>query len=194
MSICSGRDNYYSLLLDILIPPQLSHNTTTQSSPESILTPPQLSTLDKSFPVPSGRTATGGGGVIFCLSSSDRTQPTWTKHKKGNISYISKFTSVPPTKYLSINHTLFIIIIFPYCSYESALVCCSLPTLLLRRDEACRRFISNIKESGFLSHLLLQPTNVAHGYGLRSGFSCSEFRFVRTDQLSNFVTHSYNRI
>ena len=92
------------------------------------------------------------------------------------------------------NHTLFIIIIFPDCSYESALVCCSLPTRLLRRDEACRRFISNIKESGFLSHLLLQPTNVAHGYGLRSGFSCSEFRFVRTDHLSNFVTHSYNRI
>ena len=59
---------------------------------------------------------------------------------------------------------------------------------------ACRRFISNIKESGFLSHLLPQPTNVAHGYGLRSGFSRSEFRFVRTDRLSNFVTHSYNRI
>ena len=85
-------------------------------------------------------------------------------------------------------------IIFPDCSYESALVRCDLPTLLSRRDEACRRFISNIKESGFLSHLLPQPTNVAHGYGLRSGFSRSEFRFVRTDHLSNFVTHSYNRI
>ena len=85
-------------------------------------------------------------------------------------------------------------IIFPDCSYESALVRCGLPTLLSCRDEACRRFISNIKESGFLSHLLPQPTNVAHGYGLRSGFSRSEFRFVRTDRLSNFVTHSYNRI
>ena len=85
-------------------------------------------------------------------------------------------------------------IIFPDCSYESALVRCGLPTLLSRRDEACRRFISNIKESRFLSHLLPQPTNVAHGYGLRSGFSRSEFRFVRTDRLSNFVTHSYNRI
>ena len=71
---------------------------------------------------------------------------------------------------------------------------CGLPTLLLRRDEACRHFISNIKESGFLSHLLPQPTNVTHGYGLRSGFSRSEFRLVRTDRLSNFVTHSYNRI
>ena len=79
-------------------------------------------------------------------------------------------------------------IIFPDCSYETAIVRCDLPTLLSRRDEACRRFISNIKESGFLSHLLPQPTNVAHGYGLRSGFSRSEFRFVRTDRLSNFVT------
>ena len=61
-------------------------------------------------------------------------------------------------------------IIFPDCSYESALVRCGLPTLLSRPDEACRRFISNIKESGFLSHLLPQPTNVSHGYGLRSGF------------------------
>ena len=62
-------------------------------------------------------------------------------------------------------------IIFPDCSYESALVRCGLPTLLSRRDEACRRFISNIKkESGVLSHLLPQPTNVTHGYGLRSGF------------------------
>ena len=70
---------------------------------------------------------------------------------------------------------------------------CGLPTLLARRDEACRRFISNIKESGFLVHLLPQPTNVAHGYGLRSDFSRSEFRTVRTDCLSNFVTHSYNK-
>ena len=70
-------------------------------------------------------------------------------------------------------------IIFPDCSYESTLVrCVRLPTLLLRRDEACRRFIPNIKESGFLSHLLPQPMNVAHGYGLRSGFSRSKFRFV----------------
>ena len=85
-------------------------------------------------------------------------------------------------------------IIFPDCSYESELVRCGLPTLLSRRDEACTRFISNIKETGFLSHLLPQPTSVAHGYGLRSGFSRSEFRLVRTDRLSNFVTHSYNRI
>ena len=85
-------------------------------------------------------------------------------------------------------------IIFPDFFYESALVRCGLPTLLWCLDEACRRFISNIKESGFLSHLLPQLTNVAHGYGLRSGFSRSEFCFVRTDRLSNFVTHSYKRI
>ena len=37
--------------------------------------------------------------------------------------------------------------IFPDCSYESALVNYGLPTLLAHRDEACRCFISNIKES-----------------------------------------------
>ena len=85
-------------------------------------------------------------------------------------------------------------IIFPDCSYESALVNCGLPKLLARRDEACRCFISNIKESGFLAHLLPQPTNVAHGYGLRSGFSRSELHIVRTDRLSNFVNHSYSKV
>ena len=85
-------------------------------------------------------------------------------------------------------------IIFPDCSYELALMRCGLSTLLSRCDEACRHFISNIKESRFLSHLLPQPTNVTHGYGLRSSFSRSEFCFVITDRLSNFVTHSYNRI
>ena len=73
---------------------------------------------------------------------------------------------------------------------EHSIVC----MLLARRDEACRCFISNVKESGLLVHLLPQPTNVTHGYGLRSGFARSEFRTVRTDRLSNFVTHSYNRI
>ena len=84
-------------------------------------------------------------------------------------------------------------IILPDCSYESALVSCGFPTLLARREDACRRFISNIKESGFLAHLLPQPTSVARGYGLRSGFSRSESRFVRTGRLSNFVTYSYNK-
>ena len=54
-------------------------------------------------------------------------------------------------------------IIFPDCSYESALVRCGLPTLLSRRDEACRRFISNIKESGFLSHPLPRMSLMATG-------------------------------
>ena len=74
-------------------------------------------------------------------------------------------------------------IILPDYSYESALVSCGLPTLLALRDEACRRFISNIKESGILSHLLPQPTNVVHEYGLRSGFSRSEYHIVRTDNV-----------
>ena len=46
-------------------------------------------------------------------------------------------------------------ITFPDCFYESALVNCGLPMLLARCDEASRRLISNIKESGFLAHALV---------------------------------------
>ena len=84
-------------------------------------------------------------------------------------------------------------IIFPDCSYESPLLNCGLPTLLARRDEACWRFIANTKEFGSLAHLLPQPTNVAQGYGLRSGFSRSELCIIRTDRLRNSVTYRYNR-
>jgi len=68
-----------------------------------------------------------------------------------------------------------------------ALVNCGLPTLLMRGAGVLYLI------SSFLAHLLPQPTNVAHGYGLRLCFSCSELCIVRTDHLSNFVTYSYNR-
>ena len=62
-------------------------------------------------------------------------------------------------------------IIFPDFSYESPLVNCGLPTVLVRHNEACRPFTSNIKESSVLAHLLQQLTNVAQGCRLRSCFS-----------------------
>ena len=40
------------------------------------LTDPQPSTLERSFPVPSGRMATGGNGLIASSSMIDSTQPT----------------------------------------------------------------------------------------------------------------------
>lgn len=45
-------------------------------STNSWLTAPQFKLLDKSFPVPNGITAIGGGGRTRCLSSSESTQPT----------------------------------------------------------------------------------------------------------------------
>lgn len=44
------------------------------------LTPPQLSVLARSFPVPRGSTATGGWGFICSSSSMDRIQPTYRTH------------------------------------------------------------------------------------------------------------------
>ena len=61
-------------------------------------------------------------------------------------------------------------IIFPDCSYESALVNSGLLMLLARCDEACKHFMSNVKESGFLAHLLPQLTNVAHWQIYKSKF------------------------
>ena len=40
------------------------------------LTAPQPRTRDRSFPVPSGRTATGGKGLMARSSMTERTQPT----------------------------------------------------------------------------------------------------------------------
>lgn len=40
-------------------------------------TPPQLRVLARSFPVPSGKTATGGWGFNANSSRQDRIQPTW---------------------------------------------------------------------------------------------------------------------
>ena len=51
--------------------------------------------------------------------------------------------------YFSKNH-----ISWPDCSYKPVLVNCGLPTLLARHDKACWCFITNIKESGSLAHLL----------------------------------------
>ena len=41
-----------------------------------LLTPPQLSVLAKSLPVPNGRMATGGEGLIPKMSKMDKIQPT----------------------------------------------------------------------------------------------------------------------
>lgn len=47
--------------------------------PAEELTPPQLSVLARSFPVPRGRTATGGWGFICSSSRVDRIQPTYAE-------------------------------------------------------------------------------------------------------------------
>lgn len=46
------------------------------------LTPPQFSVLAKSFPVPKGRMATGGGGLRRNWSRMESIQPTCSSTKK----------------------------------------------------------------------------------------------------------------
>lgn len=52
------------------------------------LTPPQLSVLARSFPVPRGRTATGGWGFICSSSRVDRIQPTYRETLKLSTEFV----------------------------------------------------------------------------------------------------------
>ena len=53
-------------------------------------------------------------------------------------------------------------VIFPGVPYEDALRSAGVTTLTARRDHICKRFIQNIKTSGFLSNLLPNVTEVSH--------------------------------
>ena len=55
------------------------------------LTPPQFRVLARSLPVPSGSTATAGGGVMFRLSMVDRIQPAVPSPPQANIRRFGTF-------------------------------------------------------------------------------------------------------
>ena len=53
------------------------HCLMTWAAPENMLTPPQLRVRARSFPVPRGRTPTGGWGLSCSSSRMERIQPTY---------------------------------------------------------------------------------------------------------------------
>lgn len=59
--------------LEVLFVYAVRSNTMYKSTE---LTPPQFKVRERSFPVPRGMMATGGGGLMPRLSISDRIQPT----------------------------------------------------------------------------------------------------------------------
>lgn len=75
---------------------------------ESILTPPHPRALAKSFPVPRGRTATGGDVHNFILSKMDNTQPTVPSpphariRRLGTRLYSSNLNVNQKTRYVSL--------------------------------------------------------------------------------------------
>ena len=84
-------------------------------------------------------------------------------------------------------------IILPNLSYDQALVCSGLQTLLERRGLACERFVQalQVSSSPCMARLLPERASVSHGYDLRSGVTrqcISSNRLVRTD---NFITFKY---
>ena len=82
-------------------------------------------------------------------------------------------------------------VIFPGLPYDEALRTAGGTTLTARRDHICKRFIRNIKTSGFLSNLLPTTKEVSHGYTLRSGQLRYDKVLANTSRLNNFVTYNY---
>lgn len=66
------------------------------------LTPPQLSVLARSFPVPRGSTATGGWGFICSSSRVDRIHPTYgerhTSVRERNSHWNINYNGVSPCR------------------------------------------------------------------------------------------------
>ena len=76
-------------------------------------------------------------------------------------------------------------------SYEEALRSAGVTTLTAHRDHICKRFIQNIKTSGFLYNLLPNITEVSYGYTLRSGQIRNDKVLANTSRLNNFVTYKF---
>ena len=82
-------------------------------------------------------------------------------------------------------------IILPNPSYDQALVCSGLQTLLERRGLACERFVQalHVSSSSCMARLLPERSSVSHGYDLRSGVTrqcISSNRLERTDKFISF--------
>ena len=82
-------------------------------------------------------------------------------------------------------------VIFPGVPYDEALRSAGVTTLTARRDHTCKRFIQNIKTSGFLSNLLPTITEVSHRYTLCSGQIRYDKVLANTSRLNNFVTYKF---
>ena len=58
------------------------------------LTPPQPNILARSFPVPRGRTATGGKGLMLSLSKTDNTHPAVPSPPQAKIRMFEQFLNI----------------------------------------------------------------------------------------------------
>ena len=87
------------------------------------LTAPQPRKRDKSFPVPSGRMETGGGGMIRSLSISERIQPTWNREKKDKMIY-----PIIPTKNFWRYNSLYVFLFLVFILLDWIMLTLSLST------------------------------------------------------------------
>ena len=84
-------------------------------------------------------------------------------------------------------------IIYPSHSYMDALSFAGIQTLCVRREEACNKFVANIKASNPLYPLIhKQLPTLNHDYSLRS-VTIERQPIIRTERFESFITVKYRK-
>ena len=84
-------------------------------------------------------------------------------------------------------------IIYPSHSYMDALSFAGIQTLCVRREEACNKFVANIKASNPLYPFIhKQLPTLNHDYSLRSA-ATERQPIIRTDRFESFITVKYRK-
>ena len=84
-------------------------------------------------------------------------------------------------------------IIYPSHSYMDALSFACIQTLCVRREEACNKFVANIKASNPLYPFIhKQLPTLNHDYSLRSA-TTERQPIIRTDRFESFITVKYRK-
>ena len=84
-------------------------------------------------------------------------------------------------------------IIYPSHSYTDALSFAGIQTLCARREEACSKFVANIKANNPLYPFIhKQLPTLNHDYSLRSATTETQ-PIIRTDRFESFITVKYGK-
>ena len=84
-------------------------------------------------------------------------------------------------------------IILPTYDYAEAMKVTGLQCLSARRQQACIKFVDQVKNKIPLNNIISNRAEVVcHGYNVRSGITKTLKALVRTNRFSNFATMLYS--